>query len=57
MIRPICYPVLLLAVCAAVAAPAPVPFKSGWDKPVDPNRDCKFVIKGTKRLYGKHLSP
>jgi regulation of enolase protein 1 (concanavalin A-like superfamily) len=35
---------LFLAVCAAVAAPAPKakPFETGWDKPVDPDGDCKF---------------
>jgi hypothetical protein len=37
-----------LAACAALAAPAPpepkdVPWETGWDKPVDPDGDCKFV--------------
>lgn len=41
-----CVLFLLLATCAVRAAPAPEPFKSGWEKPIDPNRDCKFVIKG-----------
>jgi regulation of enolase protein 1 (concanavalin A-like superfamily) len=39
-----------VAACVAVAAPAPkdVPFETGWDKPVDPDADCKFVReKGT----------
>jgi hypothetical protein len=35
--------VLLLSACAVLAAPVPKPFKSGWDKPVDPDGDCKFV--------------
>jgi hypothetical protein len=46
MIRPILSLALLLAACAVLDAPAPEPFKSGWDKPVDPSRDCKFHIKG-----------
>jgi regulation of enolase protein 1 (concanavalin A-like superfamily) len=31
-------------VCVALAAPAPanVPWVTGWDKPVDPDKDCKF---------------
>jgi hypothetical protein len=33
--------VLLLA-CAALAAPAPKPFASGWGGPVDLDRDCKI---------------
>lgn len=34
-----------LVVCAAVAAPVPAkrPWVSGWDKPVDPDKDCKFT--------------
>jgi regulation of enolase protein 1 (concanavalin A-like superfamily) len=46
MIRLILSLALLLAACAVLAAPAPELFKSGWDKPVDPSRDCKFHIKG-----------
>lgn len=47
MCRSICALVLLLAACAIHAALAPEPFfKIGWDKPVDPNRDCKFVYQG-----------
>jgi hypothetical protein len=35
---------LVLATCAALAAPVPVvkPFEAGWDKPVDPDGDCQF---------------
>lgn len=44
MIRYFSALLLFLAVCAAVAAPAPKrkPFETGWDKPVDPDGDCKF---------------
>lgn len=28
--------------CAADLDPEPNPFKSGWDKPTDPDKDCKF---------------
>lgn len=35
----------LMAASTVLAAPAPVPFKTGWDQPVDPYHDCKFVIK------------
>jgi hypothetical protein len=46
-------------VCTAVAAPIKQvgPFEKGWDKPVDPDGDCKFVRdKGTLtiELPGKH---
>jgi regulation of enolase protein 1 (concanavalin A-like superfamily) len=36
---------LFLAACVVVAAPAPKtkPFETGWDKPVDPDGDCKFL--------------
>src|ERR1700749_4888522 len=34
--------VLLLATCTLFAAPAP---KSIWDRPIDPDHDCKIVIK------------
>lgn len=37
---------LLLVACQVLAVPAPDPFKSGWDKPVDPDRDCKFLFRG-----------
>jgi regulation of enolase protein 1 (concanavalin A-like superfamily) len=35
-----------LAACAALAAPAPEPrpFETGWDKPIDPDKDCRFRI-------------
>jgi regulation of enolase protein 1 (concanavalin A-like superfamily) len=35
----------LLCTCAALAAPAPArsPWLTGWDKPVDPDNDCKFI--------------
>lgn len=46
MCRSICALVLVLATCTIHAAPAPEPFRKGWDKPVDPSRDCKFVFKG-----------
>jgi hypothetical protein len=36
----------LLASYTVLAAPVPEPFKSGWDRPIYPNRDCKFVSKG-----------
>ncbi|HWG46800.1 MAG TPA: DUF1349 domain-containing protein [Gemmataceae bacterium] len=36
----------LLATSIALAAPAPAnrPWVTGWDKPVDPDKDCKFTI-------------
>lgn len=40
----------LLAAGIALAAPVPAnrPWVTGWDKPVDPDKDCKFTIdKGT----------
>jgi regulation of enolase protein 1 (concanavalin A-like superfamily) len=37
----------LLVAFTVLAAPAPVPFKTGWNKPVDPHHDCKFAIKGS----------
>ena len=43
MCRSIFALVLLLATCTILAAPAP---KSAWERPVDPDRDCKFAIKG-----------
>lgn len=36
----------LLLVSAALAAPAPDPFRSGWGNPVDPSRDCKISRNG-----------
>jgi regulation of enolase protein 1 (concanavalin A-like superfamily) len=42
-------PAALLTLCFAAAAladdtdPEPNPFASGWDRPVDPDKDCKFV--------------
>jgi regulation of enolase protein 1 (concanavalin A-like superfamily) len=45
MKRIACVGLCCLAACAAFAAPAPkdVPFETGWDEPVDPDGDCKFV--------------
>jgi regulation of enolase protein 1 (concanavalin A-like superfamily) len=34
---------LLVSALAFAADPDPNPFMSGWDKPVDPDKDCKFV--------------
>ena len=42
MCRSILALALFLATCTVLAAPAP---KTGWDRPIDPNRDCKFDIK------------
>ena len=45
-----CALVCLLFTWAALAAPAPAdrPWLTGWDKPVDPENDCKFTRdKGT----------
>ena len=45
-----CALVCLLSTCAILAAPAPAdrPWLTGWDKPVDPDNDCKFTRdKGT----------
>lgn len=41
----LCVLVSFLLVCSAVAAPAPAkrPWMNGWDKPVDPDKDCKFI--------------
>jgi len=36
----------MLLVCSAFAAPAPEPFISGWDRPLDPSRDCKISRSG-----------
>jgi hypothetical protein len=48
MCRSICALGLVLAAYTlpATPAPAPEPFKSGWNRPVDPDRDCKFVFRG-----------
>ena len=50
-----------LVLCGVLAAsyPAPqdVPFETGWDKPVDPDGDCRFLHdKGvlTIELPGRH---
>lgn len=32
----------LLLTCFVLATPAPDPFVSGWDRPIDPDRDCKI---------------
>jgi hypothetical protein len=42
MSRSFCVLALSLLVCAALAAPAPEPFVSGWGNPVNPDRDCKI---------------
>jgi regulation of enolase protein 1 (concanavalin A-like superfamily) len=42
MLRLSCTQVLSLMVCVVLAAPAP---KYSWDRPVDPDHDCKFVTK------------
>lgn len=46
MTRTCCVLPLFLVACQVLAAPAPEPFKSGWERPIDPDRDCKFVFKG-----------
>jgi len=35
--------VLLLATCTVLGAPAP---KGSWDRPIDPDQDCKFASRG-----------
>jgi regulation of enolase protein 1 (concanavalin A-like superfamily) len=45
MNRTLCTSAWLVAACAACAAPPAdptKPFEGGWDRPVDPDRDCKF---------------
>lgn len=37
----------VLAAYTVLSAPAPEPFRTGWDQPVDPDHDCKFVHKGS----------
>ena len=63
MIRSLCVLATLLLACVVLAAPAPKPFVSGWDNPVDPDRDCKFrrdngvltiEIPGTVHDYDSH---
>lgn len=41
MSRTLC--ALVLVAAAHAADPEPNPFSSGWDKPVDPDGDCKLV--------------
>jgi hypothetical protein len=41
-----CGLILFLFSFSVFAAPAPEPFKTNWDRPVDPDRDCKFVFRG-----------
>jgi regulation of enolase protein 1 (concanavalin A-like superfamily) len=47
MKRFLCLLVVGLAAAAALAAPAPTnkPFVTGWDRPVDPDKDCKFLFE------------
>jgi hypothetical protein len=33
----------LLLTCTALAAPAPQPFTAGWERSLDPDKDCKFL--------------
>lgn len=50
MSRLFCIPAFLLILCAVSAAPAPArrPWVNGWDKEMDPDKDCKFIRdKGT----------
>jgi hypothetical protein len=50
MNRALAVSAFLVVVSAALAAPVPpVFFKSGWDSPVDPDNDCKF-LQDTDRL-------
>ncbi len=46
MIRSLSALPALLLTCAALAAPAPEPFMSGWGNPIDASRDCKISRKG-----------
>jgi hypothetical protein len=43
MNRSLCVIVVLLLACAALAVPAPEPFVSNWEYPVDPDRDCRIT--------------
>ena len=50
MSRSLCAVACFLTTCVALAAPAPTdrPWVTGWNKPMDPDKDCKFVRdKGT----------
>ncbi len=50
MTRALAFSAFVVAVSAALAAPVPpVFFKPGWDTPVDPDNDCKF-LQDTDRL-------
>jgi regulation of enolase protein 1 (concanavalin A-like superfamily) len=42
MIRYLCVLAALQLPYVLLAAPAPEPFASGWDNPVDPDKDCKI---------------
>jgi hypothetical protein len=55
--------VAFLLPCAALAAPVPERFVSGWREPVDPDKDCKFQrakgaliieMPGTVHDYNQH---
>lgn len=37
----------LLAAGTLLAAPAPRPFRDGWNKPINPDYDCKFLRKNS----------
>lgn len=44
MNRCLCVMASFLLVCAALAdSPDNRPWETGWDKPVDPDKDCKFI--------------
>jgi regulation of enolase protein 1 (concanavalin A-like superfamily) len=45
MRRTLCVMVCILIGYVAMAAPTPAdrPWVNGWDKPVDPDKDCKFI--------------
>jgi regulation of enolase protein 1 (concanavalin A-like superfamily) len=49
MCRALCALAWLALTCAAFAAepdPEPNSFRSGWDSPIDPDKDCKFRLVG-----------
>ncbi len=63
MIRSLCVLAALLLPCVVLATPVSEPFVSGWDSPVDPDRDCKFKrhndtltieMPGTNHEYDPH---
>lgn len=63
MIRSLCFLAAILMTSAVLAAPAPRLFVSGWDRPVDPDRDCKIrrdrgvltiEMPGTDHDYDPH---